>query len=162
MRTGRVNVFQGMKKLLTPAAVGALALALASCGGASNNHHATSSGASPAKALVDASGMALYTPDGESAAKVRCTGSCTSIWKPVAPSAVPSTASKVGAITRPDGSKQATVAGKPLYTFAEDSSPGTVTGNGFQDQFGGRSYTWQVASVRAVTSTSTSTGRGYY
>jgi predicted lipoprotein with Yx(FWY)xxD motif len=145
MRTGRVSVFQGMKKLFTPAAVGALALALASCGGASNNHQATSSGASPAKALVDASGLALYTPDGESTAKVRCTGSCTSIWKPVAPSAVPSTASKVGVITRPDGSKQATVAGKPLYTFAEDS-PGAVTGNGVSDVFAGRHFTWHVVN----------------
>jgi predicted lipoprotein with Yx(FWY)xxD motif len=67
----------------------------------------------------------------------------------------------LGTVRRPDGSVQVTYRGKPLYTFAEDSSPGTVTGNGAQDQFGGQQFTWHVASVGAVSSTGTSTGRGY-
>ena len=51
--------------------------------------------------------------------------------------------------------------GKPLYTFAEDSGPNTVTGNGAKDAFGGTSFTWHVAAPGAVTTTSTSGGGGY-
>jgi predicted lipoprotein with Yx(FWY)xxD motif len=139
-----------MKKLMVPAAVGALAVVLAACGG--NDNTSSKGSTSTSSVLKDASGMALYSPDGESAGKVRCTGSCTSIWKPVAPSAVPSTAIKVGVITRPDGSKQATVAGKPLYTFAEDS-PGAVTGNGVSDAFAGRHFTWHVVKPGGTSAT---------
>jgi predicted lipoprotein with Yx(FWY)xxD motif len=97
-----------------------------------------------------------------------CTGSCTSIWVPLTlsagakPTGSSNVASKLGTVDRPDGAVQVTYEGKPLYTFAEDTSPGTVTGNGFQDRFGGRQFTWRVASVGAASSTSTSTGRGYY
>jgi predicted lipoprotein with Yx(FWY)xxD motif len=69
---------------------------------------------------------------------------------------------KLGTVDRPDGATQVTYEGKPLYTFVEDTRPGQVTGNGFHDQFGGQQFTWEVASVGAVSSTSTSTGRGYY
>ena len=147
-----------MKSLMIPSAV-ALAIALASCGG--SNSKQTSSTTQAAKVLVDASGMALYTPDCESSAKIRCTGSCTSIWKPVPPSAVPSATGKVGVTTRPDGSKQATVAGKPLYTFAQDS-PGAVTGNGVSDAFGGQHFTWHaVKPGGAATTASVPSGGGY-
>jgi Secreted repeat of unknown function len=47
-------------------------------------------------------------------------------------------------ITRPDGTKQVTDDGKPLYTFTEDSK-GEVTGNDFSDDFGGQEFTWHAA-----------------
>jgi predicted lipoprotein with Yx(FWY)xxD motif len=159
------GVFGDMKQLTITAAVGALAVVLAACGGNDNtSSNGSASTGSASSVLKDASGMALYTPNGETAAKVRCTGSCTSIWKPAPPGAVRSTASKVSAITRPDGSKQASVAGKPLYTFAEDS-PGAVTGNGVSDVFGGRHFTWHVVKASGGSSSSaaapSSNGGGY-
>jgi len=54
--------------------------------------------------------------------------------------------SKLGTITRPDGSTQVTYNGKPLYLFASDTSAGQATGQG-------------VAGFFAVT-TSGSSGSG--
>jgi predicted lipoprotein with Yx(FWY)xxD motif len=169
-----------MKKMLISLALGALALVATACGGAGGGAAAGSTAAGTAttvsvqhvdgvgNVLVDAKGMALYSPQQEAGGKVMCTGSCTSIWVPLTlsgsakPSGSSDVGSKLGTVDRPDGAVQVTYQGKPLYTFVEDSSPGSVSGNGFHDQFGGRQFTWQVASVGAVTSTSTSTGRGYY
>ena len=166
-----------MQKLLVLAALGALATA---CGGASGVAASGSTLATSAKmvsvkhvdgvgnVLVDSKGQALYSPVQEAGGKVLCTGSCTSIWVPLtlAGSAQPTGSSdvdaKLGTVDRPDGAVQVTYQGKPLYTFVEDMSPGTVTGNGLQDQFDGHQFTWHVASVGAVSSTNTSTGRGYY
>jgi len=60
---------------------------------------------------------------------------------------------------RPDGKTQVTFDGKPLYRFAEDSSPKNVSGNGAKDSFGGKSFTWHVASPGK---TSVSSGGGGY
>ena len=54
--------------------------------------------------------------------------------------------SKLGTVMRPDGKKQVTFGGKPLYRFAPDGSPGKVTGNDASDQFSGHSFTWHVVS----------------
>src|SRR5262249_3772189 len=96
---------------------------------------------------------------------VACTGECTAIWMPLkAPSSGQPTSSdqavqaKLGVVK-----SQVTFGGKPLYTFASDSS-GQVTGNGVTDSFGGTSFTWTVASTGKVSSsangTSTSTSSG--
>jgi predicted lipoprotein with Yx(FWY)xxD motif len=169
-----------MTKMLISVALGALALVATACGGASGGAAAGPTSTDTAttvsvehvdgvgNVLVDSKGMALYSPQQEAGGKVMCTDSCTSIWVPLTlsgsgkPTGSSGVASKLGTVDRPDGAVQVTYQGKPLYTFAEDASPGTVTGNGFQDQFGGRQFDWEVASVGAVNSTSTSTGRGYY
>jgi predicted lipoprotein with Yx(FWY)xxD motif len=166
------------KLLVTPAAIGAMALTLAACGSSSSGSSSTST-PNPTgqtvsttqvggigKVLVDASGMALYTPDNETAGNVRCTGACTSIWKPLSPGGgtptAASDAGKIGVITRPDGSKQVTAAGKPLYTFAQDS-PGAVNGNGASDAFGGKHFTWHVVKSGGGTATATApASRGGY
>jgi predicted lipoprotein with Yx(FWY)xxD motif len=149
-----------MKKLMVLVAAGALAVTLAACGGSNNNSSAstTSSGSSTASGVLkDTSGMALYTPAGESASNIRCTGACTSIWMPVRPGAAK--LSGASAITRPDGTKQLVVGGKPLYTFAQDS-PGQVTGNGAKDAFGSKQFTWHA--VMAGGTTAASSGGGGY
>jgi predicted lipoprotein with Yx(FWY)xxD motif len=111
--------------------------------------------------LVDSKGLALYSPDQEASGKVLCTGSCVAFWMPLpAGTAAPATVSGVGmlgTVTRPDGTKQVTVDGKPLYTFAEDS-PGNVKGNGFSDAFGGQHFTWHaiLASGTAAVATGSS------
>jgi hypothetical protein len=50
---------------------------------------------------------------------------------------------RFGVVRRRDGTTQLTAGARPLYTFVEDS-PGQVNGNGFQDQFGGRHFTWHA------------------
>lgn len=143
-----------MKKITIPMAIGALALALAACGGSSANHHSATS-----SVLVDSNGMALYSPAGESATNVRCTGACASIWMPVRPGAAK--LSGAATITRPDGTKQLAVAGKPLYTFAQDK-PGSVSGNGATDAFGDRQFTWHaVQSGGATAASAPMPGGGY-
>jgi predicted lipoprotein with Yx(FWY)xxD motif len=84
-----------MKKLIVSAALGVLALAASACGGASGGAAPGSSVSGTARmvsvkhvdgvgnVLVDAKGQALYSPDQEAGGKVRCTGSCTSIWVPL-------------------------------------------------------------------------------
>jgi predicted lipoprotein with Yx(FWY)xxD motif len=116
------------------------------------------------KVLVNAKGFALYSPVQEKSGTIRCTGSCTSIWVPLIAKGKPSAAAglQLGTVMRPDGKTQVTFKGKPLYLFAEDSSPKSVTGNGVSDSFGGKSFTWHVASPGKTTSTVSSGGGGGY
>jgi predicted lipoprotein with Yx(FWY)xxD motif len=133
------GVFKGMKKLMIPLAASVLAVTLAACGGSSSSNSSSSSATSGV--LKDTSGMALYSPAGESATNIRCTGGCTSIWMPLRPGQAK--LSGASTITRPDGTKQVVVGGKPLYTFVQDSA-GKVTGNGAQDAFSGKQFTWHA------------------
>jgi predicted lipoprotein with Yx(FWY)xxD motif len=92
--------------------------------------------------LVDGSGKAIYIltsdkPNGASA----CTTQCLQFWPPVpAPSPLPSGLSGVsatfGTFTAADGSSQLTINGYPAYTFAKDSAPGMIKGQGVKS-FGG-------------------------
>lgn len=112
--------------------------------------------------LVDAQGMALYSPDQERSGKVLCTAGCTSIWEPLTGSgnagASGDLAQHVGTVKRPDGGRQVTFDGRPLYTFTEEG-PGELTGDGFKDSFGGTSFTWHavLASGKAPAASSTTT-----
>lgn len=117
--------------------------------------------------LVDSNGFALYSPKQDTAAMIRCTGSCTAIWVPLTVKGSPATdsslAGKVGTVKRPGGRTQVTFDGKPLYRFALDHSPKTVTGNGVSDQFGSEHFNWKVASPGKTTpSSSGGSGGGYY
>jgi predicted lipoprotein with Yx(FWY)xxD motif len=101
--------------------------------------------------LVDSAGQALYTSDQESASgKVMLTGAGTQFWMPVmASGGVPKqgpVASQLGTISRPDGTKQITYKGMPLYSFTQDQ-PGQVNGDGFHDAFNGDQFTWHVVTV---------------
>ena len=167
------------RSLILGAAAVAAALALAACGGGSDN---TSSAAAPAGSaatvsteqmgdagtvLVDAAGKALYAADQEAAAgKVLCTGACTQFWTPLtvngAPSGAGSLAGELGVVERPDGTRQVTYDGKLLYSFVQDG-PGEVTGDGFEDAFGGQTLTWHVVHPSGGTGSaggSSTTGGG--
>ena len=100
--------------------------------------------------LVDSNGDALYSPSQEANGMIQCTGSCAQIWKPLtaagAPTGSADVTGKLGTVKRPDGTEQVTLDGAPLYTFTEDS-PGQVNGDGFQDSFGGKDFTWHVLTV---------------
>jgi predicted lipoprotein with Yx(FWY)xxD motif len=148
-----------VKRLLATGAALAASLALAACGGgdsdSSDSATAAASGTTVAvksidgvgDVLVDSSGKALYASDVEADGKVRCTGACTSFWKPLTIDSPKPVAAKgvgkLGVVSRPDGAKQVTVGGKLLYTFSEDA-PGKVEGNGFADDFDGRHFTWNA------------------
>jgi predicted lipoprotein with Yx(FWY)xxD motif len=162
-----------MKKLLILAAIVA-AVGLAACGGGSGGSAtAASPGASAGtvaaqnlggagRVLVDSSGQALYASDQEAGGMVLCTGACESFWKPLTVKGGQPTGSvpgKLGVVKRPDGSRQVTYNGRPLYSFTQEG-PGEVTGDGFQDAFDGRQFTWSVVSVGGGGSSSGSSSNG--
>jgi predicted lipoprotein with Yx(FWY)xxD motif len=154
-----------------------LGLLAAACGGAGGSKAADGGSTADTVSVghvagvgsiyTDASGMALYTPAQEATGKIMCTGSCTSIWIPLpapasgSPTEAPGVHGTLGVIARPDGTQQVTLDGAPLYRFFEDSSPGTVKGNGIMDSFNGASFTWHVESggmSRTIASSSSSSG----
>lgn len=84
--------------------------------------------------LVDGRGHTVYlfTPDNVGKKSV-CTGPCTEVWVPLRPDGEQAAgdgvdASLIATINRPDGSKQVTYKGHPLYTMIEDEQPGEVKG----------------------------------
>ena len=97
--------------------------------------------------LVDPNGRALYSPDEEADGAVLCVDKCMSFWAPlVAGSTAPTGgtgAPAIAVVDRPDGTKQVTAAGRPLYTFSPDG-PGKVTGDAVADDFGTQHFTWHV------------------
>jgi predicted lipoprotein with Yx(FWY)xxD motif len=89
--------------------------------------------------LVDSAGHTLYAFSGEG-----CEGACAKSWPPLLdergePQPSNGTgAARLGTIVRPDGTRQVTYAGHPLYRFGGDEQPGEANGNG-RSAFGG---TW--------------------
>jgi predicted lipoprotein with Yx(FWY)xxD motif len=85
-----------------------------------------------ATVLTDAEGYTLYWFGPDSATKSACGASCARQWPPVTGPAVAGTGvtGTIGAIARPDGSRQVTYDGHPLYTTAKDTGPGQTRGNG--------------------------------
>lgn len=124
---------------------------LAACGSNSTTNASSGSGASPTiqaqnvgnlgMVLVDSTGMTLYFLKGETAAAIKCTGSCATEWPPltvtsgVQPTVGSGVPGQVGTVQRPDGSLQVTYDDKPLYTFVGDSGAGQATGQGVANFF---------------------------
>ena len=125
----------------------------ATAGGASGLHVASTS---LGRVLVDASGRTVYllTADGRNLST--CSSSCRQFW-PAMHSYAGVTA-MVGSTATPSGPMTATVAGHPVYTFAQDHAPGDVNGEGLQE-FGGTWYAVSAsgAAVQPGGSTSSST-----
>lgn len=95
--------------------------------------------------VVNAKGDTVYVFESDTAnsGKSTCYGACASSWPAVtttsATPTVKGVTGTVGTITRTDGSKQVTLDGMPLYTFASDTKPGAVGGQGIGN-------TWYVVS----------------
>jgi predicted lipoprotein with Yx(FWY)xxD motif len=113
--------------------------------GASGLHVASTS---LGRVLVDASGRTVYllTADGHNLST--CSSSCLQFWRTVTPGGHAGITAPVSATATPSGRRTATVAGHPVYTFAEDHAPGDVNGEGLQE-FGGSWYAVS-ASGKAV------------
>lgn len=100
------------------------------------------------RVLAAANGHTLYSLSVEKKGKFVCIQSsgCLTLWKPLL---VPSGGSvagpanvKLGSIKRPEGSRQVTYRGRPLYTFVEDRGAGKANGEGFKDV-----GTWHAAQA---------------
>lgn len=122
-------------------------------GAASGTTLATRQVSGAGTVLTDPSGMTVYEAQQEAGGKILCTASCLSFWFPVTvsqgvtPTAASGVTGELATINRPGGGTQLTVNGHPLYTFKQDTSPGSDLGNDFQDQFGGQSFTWHALTV---------------
>lgn len=86
--------------------------------------------------VVDGKKMTAYyfTKDTPGSGKSACAGPCLQAWPPITAFSdtplVEGVSGKVGTITLPDGSRQITVGGRPLYLFTKDTKPGDVLGQG--------------------------------
>ena len=86
--------------------------------------------------LVDPEGFTLYVFTQDTGGESVCYDACAELWPPVDASTPISSdldAAMFGSTTRTDGSEQLTVNGMPLYLYTPDTSPGDVTGQGFND-----------------------------
>jgi predicted lipoprotein with Yx(FWY)xxD motif len=181
-----------MRKILGAAGLAALALALSACGSSSSSSSSTPATTAPAAGasstpassgsgstvnmttingtavVTNSAGKTLYWFAPDTSTTSKCTGSCSTYWPPVtgpvtAGSGVTGTLST---ITRPDGTKQATYDGHPLYTYVGDTAAGQAKGNGL-NLSGGLWYEMTVSGAKPATGTtastpSASTGGGGY
>src|SRR5579859_1545740 len=97
--------------------------------------------------LANPHGLTVYwfTADHPGSGVSACTGGCAATWLPVvAPVRMPpgvKLAGPVGYIVRPDGTRQVTIDGYPIYRYVGDQRPGQVNG------LGGR---WRVIHLPAA------------
>lgn len=86
--------------------------------------------------VTDSEGFTLYRFDNDTAEppKSNCVGECEKAWPVVAAgdvkAAAGTDASKIGEVTRADGTKQLTLGGWPMYRYAKDTNPGDANGQG--------------------------------
>jgi predicted lipoprotein with Yx(FWY)xxD motif len=161
------------------AAIPLAALALASCGGGSND--ATASKALPktangrpatvgvansglGKILVDSQGRTLYLFKKDVGTKSACFGACADAWPPLRASGKPTvgtgaTASLVGTTTQPDAKPQVTYNGHPLYLYAGDQRSGDTNGQGL-NTFGALWWVLSPAGNQVIGRASRSGGGG--
>ena len=98
--------------------------------------------------LASSRGLTLYyySADKPHSGKSACTGVCATAWPPLAaPVKAPAGArlpGRLGVITRPNGVKQVTLNGHPLYFYAGDKAPGQAKGNGIEGS-------WHVIKIKA-------------
>ena len=89
--------------------------------------------------VVDSKGMSLYyfTKDVKDSGTSACTGGCLTAWPPLLTTAdepkVEGVTGTVGTITTPEGAKQVTLNGMPLYYFQKDTKAGDIFGQGVND-----------------------------
>lgn len=112
--------------------------------------------------ILTVGGRTVYRFDPDTATSSACTGGCAGLWPPVSGTATAGSgvnAASLATITRPDGTKQRTYAGHPLYTYSGDTAPGQTNGDGLAGK-------WHLVSVSAgpapATSSSSSTSGGGY
>ena len=78
--------------------------------------------------------MTVYEFTVDKGTTSNCYGGCEEEWPPVTASGKPTAgegavAADLGTTKRKDGTVQVTYKGHPIYTFADDDSPGEANGN---------------------------------
>lgn len=81
----------------------------------------------------DGATVYIYLPDQTHPSETTCTGDCANDWPPVtlttaSPDVSGIDKSRIGLVVRPDGTRQLTLDGYPLYRFAGDLRPGETRG----------------------------------
>jgi len=103
--------------------------------------------------LVTSTGRTLYEFSADSAGRSTCTGSCAQYWPPVPAPTTPAAGSGVsatlGSLARADGTRQLTVNGYPVYTYAGDSASGQSSGQGLTAS-GGQWWVVGASGTRIV------------
>jgi predicted lipoprotein with Yx(FWY)xxD motif len=114
--------------------------------------------------LVNSRTRTLYLFQRDSGTMSACTGACAVNWPPLRSNGAPvvgsgAHASLVGTTMRPDGKRQVTYNGHPLYTFVNDRKPGDTNGEGLA-AFGGSWFAVSPAGNQVSAPTSNPVG-GY-
>ena len=128
-------------------------------GGATQADLSTTQSSTLGSIVVDSKGRTVYlfTQDTNNPPKSNCDTGCDSVWPPVpAPASGTPTlsgvdSSKVGVVTRSDGSKQLTLNGWPLYEYEGDSAAGDVKGENVQGSW----FAVTPQGTKATTASST-------
>ncbi len=89
-------------------------------------------------ALVDTSGMTLYTFDRDPRGSSVCTAQCAASWPPLEAAAGARAVGDYTIVVRADGRRQWAYKGRPLYVRSDDRKPGDQTGEAFDNL-------WRVA-----------------
>lgn len=111
------------------------------------------------RVLASADGHTLYRFDPDRNGRIACVGGCTKEWPPLvatgpAPSSVPGAPGTFAVASRPDGTRQVTYDGAPLYRYVDDERPGDTKGDG-------EAGVWHAVRVGAAApSTPSPTGGG--
>jgi predicted lipoprotein with Yx(FWY)xxD motif len=160
---------------------GALALALAACGGTvgSNGSAAASPsssssalihtasikvGVNTATVLVNTTGLTLYYFTADTATTLACTGGCAGTWPPLlstsaAPGSDPALPGQLTVLTSANGN-QVLYNGHPLYTYSGDRAAGDANGQGILGKW--FVATPDLAAGAAVSATPTASASAKY
>lgn len=119
--------------------------------------------------LVNGSGRTLYVFTPERGGKVKCTGSCASLWPPLTvpaggkPRVVGAAIhhALISTVPNPSGGSIATYAGWPLHTYAQDTTAGSTNGQGIGGQWYMISPAGKVITKKAGSSSSSGSSGGY-
>jgi predicted lipoprotein with Yx(FWY)xxD motif len=171
----RTSIFKLAAFLAVPLAL----LVVAGCGGGSKSKGSaapprTSAGKSATigvadeslgKILVDSQGRTLYLFKKDTGTASTCTGECAVDWPPLLENGTPATgtganASLLGTTTRPDGKRQITYNGHPLYRYEQDTKAGDTNGEGLS-AFGGLWYAVSPSGNQVTGQPGNSGGGGY-
>jgi predicted lipoprotein with Yx(FWY)xxD motif len=77
--------------------------------------------------------LTVYLFEADKGGSASCTGACAKVWPPVTGSPTAhgaAVSADLGTITRPDGTKQVTYKGHPLYLYVKDKDDGDTYGEG--------------------------------
>jgi predicted lipoprotein with Yx(FWY)xxD motif len=85
--------------------------------------------------LTDPQGRTLYWWTKDTSGTSNCTGNCATTWPPFStsnpsPTLPTGVLGTLAVITRPEGTKQVTYDGMPLYYYSKDAAPGDTNGQG--------------------------------